>query len=118
MMIGLNFLDIFAQISRLDQGLNNYRYQSVCLLPYKIDLRKYLAVILSPSRPYILYLLFSWVGKHNVDSCSGGFGTSSLVQHKRNCVKKLKVTVETIKIDYLYYLQIEVKCKAAKILCW
>jgi hypothetical protein len=56
MMIGLNFLDIFAQISRLDHRLNNYRYESICLLPLKIDLyiRKHLAVILSLSRPYFV----------------------------------------------------------------
>jgi hypothetical protein len=58
MMIGLNFLDIIAQISRLDQGSNNYGYQSICLLPLKIDLGKYLAMILSLSRPYMYYVCY------------------------------------------------------------
>jgi hypothetical protein len=47
-----NFLDIFSQIFRLDHGLNICRYQSICLLSFKIDLRKYLAVIISLSRAY------------------------------------------------------------------
>jgi hypothetical protein len=60
------FTELFSLCLKL--GLNNYLDTKAGLLLFKIHLRKYLAVILLPvGRPYCICLLFSWIGKHNVD---------------------------------------------------
>jgi hypothetical protein len=106
MMIGLNFLDIFAQISRLDHRLNNYRYQSICLPPLKIDLPKYLGVILSLRRPYMYFVCY-FLGVENKMQIPIPVVLVLVPRSKQQLRRKINngnffrsVTVENMKTDH------------------
>ncbi len=49
-----------------------YRYQRICLLLLTIDTEVSIVVAIFSCQQTLLLLLFSWDGKQNVDSDSGG----------------------------------------------